>query len=100
MSGEEIGAYLHAVAVFDEAAIIPPVTVFVAMFALDFVWAFYTKAIQHGQSLRGAGYAAVLICLAGTAQIGYTHDPWLLIPAALGAAGGTYAALRCLGRVN
>lgn len=72
----------------------PYLIVFVAMFALDFVWAFYTRAITAGEMVKGAGYATVLVLLAGTAQIGYTRDPKLLIPAMFGAFGGTYLALR------
>lgn len=72
----------------------PYALVFLAMTALDFVWAFYTRAVARGHALKGALYASGIICLTGTAQIGYTHNPFLLIPAALGAFLGTYAALR------
>jgi hypothetical protein len=32
--------------------------------------------------------------LGGTAVIGYTSDPWMLIPAGAGAFVGTYAAVK------
>lgn len=74
--------------------VIPYAIVFGAVFVLDFVWAFYTKAIQNHAALRAASWAALLILLSGAAQIGYTHEPLLLIPAMFGAFGGTYTALR------
>jgi hypothetical protein len=74
--------------------ILPYLIVFAAMTALDFVWAFYTRAVASGHVLKGSFMASGLICLTGTAQIGYTHDWHLLAPAALGAFVGTYAALR------
>ncbi len=73
---------------------LPFVVVFLAVAALDFVWAFYTRACANGWAGIGALMAALIIVLSGSAQIGYTHDPLLLIPAALGAFVGTWAALR------
>lgn len=75
-------------------ALMPYVLVFGAVFALDFAWAFYTRAVTAGASLKAAFYAGGLIVLTGSAQIGYTHEPVLLIPAALGAFLGTFAALK------
>ncbi len=74
-------------------AILPYVFVFGATFALDFVWAYYTKALNERAAGRAAWWAAGIIILGGVAQIGYVNDPVLLIPAALGAALGTYAAV-------
>lgn len=71
---------------------IPYAVVYVAVAMLDFVWAFYTKAIQQHHALAAAWWAAGIILLSGSAQIGYTHDPRLLLPAVLGAFTGTYAA--------
>lgn len=68
--------------------------VFLAMTALDFAWAFYTRACADGRAFVAASWAAGLIVLSGAAQIGYTHDPYLLVPAALGAFVGTWSALR------
>jgi hypothetical protein len=68
--------------------------VFVAVAALDFVWAYYTRYVNDGRAAY-AGFAAVLIMLlGGTAVIGYTADPWMLIPAGAGAFVGTFAAVR------
>lgn len=72
----------------------PYVFVFVACTALDFVWAYYTKAINERRELRAAWWAAGIMILGGVGQIGYVNDPLLLIPAGLGAFIGTYAAVR------
>lgn len=74
-------------------AALPYVIVFAAMFALDFVWAYYTRAIQRHAALPAALWAVGIIVLGGIGQIGYVNDPVLLIPAALGAFGGTFAAI-------
>lgn len=74
--------------------------VFLAMFALDFVWAYYTRAVTSGHAAKAAAWATGIILLSGTAQIGYTQNAWLLIPAMLGAFGGTYAALRLTTRAK
>ena len=68
--------------------------VFASLFALDFVWARYTFAMTSGRPAIAGSYASVLIVLSGAAAIGYTSDPWMLIPAAAGAFLGTYAAVR------
>lgn len=68
--------------------------VFVACFALDFVWAYYTKAVTERAEWRAAWWAAGIMVLGGIGQIGYVNDPVLLIPAALGAFGGTFAAIK------
>jgi len=68
--------------------------VFGVLFVLDFVWARYTIAMTDRSATKAAGYAGIIIVLSGAAQIGYTADPWLLIPAFLGAFAGTYVAVR------
>lgn len=67
--------------------------VFSAMFALDFVWAKYTVSITLSRATMAGVYASIIIVLAGIAQIGYTSDNWLLIPAAFGAFFGAAAAV-------
>lgn len=71
--------------------------VFAAMFSLDFVWAFYTKAIQKHRPLAAAWWAVAIIVFTAVAQIGYINDPILVLPAALGAFAGTYAAMKWAG---
>lgn len=69
-------------------------TVFIAVAVLDFVWAKYTSYVNDSRAVY-AGVAAVLIMvLGGTAVIGYTSDPLMLIPAGAGAFVGTYAAVK------
>ena len=68
--------------------------VFAALFALDFVWARYTFALNSKSVFGSSNYAAVLILLSGAAAVGYTSNPWLLIPAAMGAWCGTALAVR------
>lgn len=72
--------------------------VFAATFALDFVWAYYTKALNECAEWRAAWWAAGIMILGGIAQVGYVNDPVLLIPAALGAFAGTFVAVRRHGR--
>lgn len=67
--------------------------VFAALFALDFVWAKYTTATVSNQPVRAGVYAMGTILLSGAAAIGYTSNPWLLIPAMLGAFCGTWVAV-------
>jgi hypothetical protein len=67
--------------------------VFIALFLLDFVWAKYTYAMTERRRVMSAGLASVLILLSGGAAIGYTSDPWMLIPAMLGAFVGTWVAV-------
>lgn len=74
--------------------ILEAIIVFSAMFALDFIWAKYTAAITARRAPVAGLYASAIIVLSGTAQIGYTGNHWLLIPALLGAFAGTFAAIR------
>lgn len=76
------------------ANVSPFLVVFAAMFLLDFVWTFYTKAIQRHAAFAAANWAVMITLFNGAAQIGYVENHWLLIPAGLGAFGGTYAALK------
>jgi hypothetical protein len=73
---------------------IQAVGVFAALFALDFVWAKYTFAMTEKRPILSGAYASGLIVLSGAAAVGYTQNPWLLIPAALGAFCGTWVAVR------
>jgi hypothetical protein len=68
--------------------------VFVAMFVLDFVWVFYTKAVQRHLPMPAALWATLILGLNGATQIGYITDHWLLLPTACGAFAGTYCAMK------
>lgn len=75
-------------------SVTPYLVVFAAMFALDYVWTYYTKAIQRHASFAAANWAVTITVFNAVAQIGYVENHWLVIPAALGAFGGTYAAMK------
>lgn len=72
----------------------PFLIVFAAMFALDYVWTFYTKAIQRHAAFAASSWAVSITIFNALAQIGYVNNHWLLIPAVLGAFGGTYCAMK------
>lgn len=75
-------------------SILPFLIVFTAMFALDYVWIFYTKAIQRHAPFAASSWVVAITVFNGLAQIGYVNDHWLLIPAVAGAFGGTYVAMK------
>ena len=68
--------------------------VFAAMFALDFVWTFYTRAIQRHAALAAANWAVGITLFNGGVTIGYVDNPWLLVPALAGAFTGTFSAMK------
>lgn len=68
--------------------------VFLALFGLDYVWSYYTRAITSHRAIPAALWAVAIIILNGVAAVGYVNDMWLLIPAAAGAFCGTYASVR------
>lgn len=70
------------------------VAAFAIMVAMDFVYVRYTHAITAHKAIPAANWAAVIICLGGLNIVGYSHDPWLIIPGVLGAWAGTFLAAR------
>lgn len=72
--------------------LIRAITVFGAMFALDFVWVHYTRAISNSWPARAALHAGILTGLGSIATVQYVDYPWLIIPAVAGASLGTYLA--------
>jgi hypothetical protein len=72
--------------------------IFASMFALDFVWAFYMKAVQRSAAFSAASWAIAITVFNGAVQIGYIADHWLLVPAAAGAFIGTFFALKVVGK--
>ncbi|WP_448043806.1 hypothetical protein [Bradyrhizobium liaoningense] len=66
---------------------------FVAVFALDVVWARYTIALTEDRPMRAGTNAAMVIALSGFATINYVNDPWMLLPAAGGAFAGTIVGM-------
>lgn len=66
---------------------------FVAVFAMDWVWARYIIAISGKQALWGGWYSMWVIALGGFSVLSYTSNPWMLIPAVAGAFFGTVFAV-------
>jgi hypothetical protein len=67
---------------------------FFAMFFTDVFNAYYIQAIQQSRALKASIWAAVLYILYASALIGSAHNPYLLIPAVIGAFVGTYVGVR------
>jgi hypothetical protein len=68
--------------------------VFGSMVVLDFIWAHYTLFLLKKKA-AGAGLAATAIMLCNAVvTIGYVDDHWMIIPTAVGAFVGTYAAIK------
>lgn len=80
--------------------ILEALATFALMFALDFAWAGYIKAVADGQAMRAAVLASALMAITGAITLSYVNNPWMLIPVALGAFAGTYASVRILGGRN
>lgn len=66
---------------------------FALMFALDIVWALYTKSMVANKPVSASAYAAAIQLFAGAVVLEYTKDPVLLIPACVGAFAGTYVVI-------
>ncbi len=72
---------------------ISALVVFAICYALDFVWVFYTKAVADHRRVPATWWSACIMLITGL-NIGEIATNWyLVIPAAAGAALGTYHAL-------
>lgn len=67
---------------------------FASYFLLDIAWALWAIAIAKQDATRAALWAGSMPVLVGLATLQYVNDPWMLIPAALGGAAGTFVAVR------
>lgn len=67
---------------------------FFAMFFTDVFNAYYIQAVQQTRALTASVWAAILYILYASAIIGSAHNPYLLIPAVLGAFAGTYVGVQ------
>lgn len=68
--------------------------VFAAMFALDYVWAFYTRAVTSGTPSAAGAWAVAIVIFNATVTLGYVQSAWMILPAAAGAFAGTFIAVR------
>jgi len=66
---------------------------FLALFVTDLCWAFYISRVKDHQPFRSALWSVGLFLTGAIGTISYVNDPWLLIPATLGAFSGTYLAV-------
>lgn len=64
--------------------------IFLVNAMLDIVWARYTITIGQRRAIASANWAVAIILIGGVSILIYTHDPFLLFPAAAGAWVGTW----------
>lgn len=70
---------------------------FTAMFALDFIWVYYTHATVAGQKFKASATAALIQLFSGVSVLAYTADPWALTGTVSGAFIGTWLAMKFSG---
>ena len=64
-----------------------------ATFVLDLVWAEYIRAIADEKAALGSFHAGLIIMLGAVSTILYVGDNLMVLPAAAGAAAGTYFSI-------
>lgn len=64
--------------------------VFILNLLLDVVYAKYTLGVQARHATAASIWAAAIVAIGGLSVLAYTHDPYLLIPASIGAYAGTW----------
>lgn len=67
---------------------------FVAMFLFEICWVMCIDAVHKDQAGLATVYGAGTWITTGLCTIGYTTDPWLLVPTVLGASAGTYFTMK------
>ncbi len=71
------------------------IAVFLATFALDFIWTKYIAEVGNKRAHRAAMWSSFMIPLAAITARAYTSDHlWLIVPAMLGAYSSTWLAVR------
>ena len=68
--------------------------IFTVAVTADYFWARYTAHVSDKNRVRSAWYSFLIILCSGFTVVEYTQDHWLLVPAALGAAVGTFIAVK------
>jgi hypothetical protein len=68
--------------------------VFIAMFVADLCWAFYIVKVENKQAGKASFWSVALFLAGAAGTINYVNNPYLLIPACLGVAYGTYVAIK------
>jgi hypothetical protein len=72
-------------------------TVFVVYVFFDILYALYVICVSRRQALAASAISAVLYSLGAYGVMNYLHNPWYLIPLAIGAFLGTYIAVKYMG---
>lgn len=70
------------------------IEIFFALVIIDVLYAIYTKQIQKDNPLYSSLLASSIYIINALVVLGFVHDPWLLIPSALGAFVGTYIGVK------
>lgn len=70
------------------------IATFFATLALDYVWAYYQRAVNSKSAGPAAWYAALIIGLNALYLLSCNDDHWMILPAAAGAFVGTYLSVR------
>jgi hypothetical protein len=74
--------------------VLKAVFVFGVVFALDFIWTRYIASVAAKQPMQSALWSTGTILLSGVAAVEYVANPWLLLPAGLGAFAATWIAVK------
>lgn len=68
--------------------------VFAAMAVTDYLYASWSASVTARRALPAAAYSVGIVLCGAFAITEYVNDPWLVIPAATGAALGTYLSVK------
>jgi hypothetical protein len=60
----------------------------------DIVWTWWTRACNESKTVQAMVASVLIYLLGGVSIMGYTTAPWLLLPACVGAAVGTWIGMR------
>ena len=69
---------------------------FVGMFFIDAVNAKYILSLQSDRPIVAANWSVIVYVSFSMIIIGYTTNPWLLLPAAVGGWLGTFVSVKYL----
>jgi hypothetical protein len=67
---------------------------FAATFLIDIFYTRYLLAVQARNQFVASHWAVIVFLIGSLITIGYTTNPWLLIPAGIGAWFGTLVGIR------
>lgn len=67
--------------------------VLVSMLMADYFWARWSFYVAAKNACAAAGFSMLIVGASGFCVVEYTANHWLIIPAAIGAALGTFIAV-------